>query len=267
MTNDTLTSVQDLCIKIENYKDDPSKLYERVIQPETAAVAEEVKALERYRRMVKPTDDELVAWYALSRLSDLMLVHCQALQHTDFFAQLGFEPTAPIEFTPFECEIAHAKNSDDEPGVRLTRVLSPALYFGDMMFCRARVEVVANPEVLEARTASGSTLYFTYIRDLRKTNDESHGWGESEQWSTFMRRDYKHDGKLYYNCDAEYMLPDDVENDEDGLLGEELSADLLTELVVYRSFVKPVDAETAAGADPYNYGVVLPVHHSLTLRA
>lgn len=253
--------IPDICNKIEEYKDDPSKLYERLIQPHTDEIAKIVTGYERYRRMVKPADNDLMEWYALSRLSDLMLVHCQALQHTEFFANVGLEPVAPIEYSPFECEIAHARNSEDEPGVRLTRVLSPALYFGDLLFARARVEVIANPAIIDARTATTSTLFFTYIRDLRKTDDESHGWGHNSQWSTDMRRDYRHDGKLYYNCDAEYLLPEEADEDED------LSADLLTELIVYRSFVKPAPADADDAAYPYNYRVVLPVHHSLTLRS
>ncbi len=177
---------------------------------------------------------ELWQWYALSRVSDRLLIGIQAAddfyrspqqreeapkrewwrnsvvtaeQYIQFFAALGFEPFASVPFSPFYHEIVEvieAPNLTGRPVVE--RVFWPGLMFGEMLFARAGVSVCCSPGFYRKDIAENSCLYFTYQRLHRKTEDLSDGWGSNSQWGTKFRRDYAAGGTFHYNVDGEHPL-------------------------------------------------------------
>ncbi|GII52655.1 hypothetical protein Pth03_10440 [Planotetraspora thailandica] len=161
--------------------------------------------------------------YHLSRVLDLLILRYQDppadsasaadefLPPTDaypaFCDSLGAERIAVHEFHPFFHEIIEVRQADDPdepPSVVEERW--PGHLVGAMLLMRAGVVVRAGSKHLVAGVADRSTLYWTYRRRSRPTNDLSHGWGHNSQWGTDFRRDYVVDGRLHYNVDAA-MLP------------------------------------------------------------
>lgn len=86
---------------------------------------------------------------------------------------------------------------------------------GSMLLKRAGVVVTAGTRHLVAGVADRSTLYWTFWRRSRPTDDLSHGWGHNSQWSTDFRRDYLVDGRLHYNVDRA-LDPYDKDRRQDG---------------------------------------------------
>jgi hypothetical protein len=74
--------------------------------------------------------------------------------------------------------------------VTVEEVLWPGFWFGDLLFSRAGVRVRAPQHLIDATVATTSTLYFTFRREPRRTNDLSHGWGSNSQWRTSFPRFY-----------------------------------------------------------------------------
>jgi hypothetical protein len=197
------------------------------------------------------TDDaQLAMWdlYALSRVNDLLLFSFQHHQNSErtnsnvteyeyaeFFTRIGFSVSEPNRFSPFHDEIVRVDQSEDEhEPTEILTVCWPALKFGDMLFSRAGVEVVSGQNHLVKGIADTSTLYFTFRRLHRRTNDLSMGWGSNSQWRTSFRRDYESDGKWIYNADGKNSLNSAAsEEDRDGLTAEER-----IELCKHRCFVR-----------------------------
>src|SRR5262249_35750762 len=90
--------------------------------------------------------------------------------------------------------------------------------------------------------AESSTMYWTYRRRCRPSNDLSYGWGSQSQWGTDVRADYQFGDTLIYNaggmrfpapgrgCDLSVVDADHVS--DDGLTRSEL-----IELVTHRCFI------------------------------
>ena len=119
-----------------------------------------------------------------------------------YFEMLGFESQEPKEFNPFDCEIVRVDEAEPaREAIRLIEVLWPALYFGDMLFSRSGVRILAGKDVMDKGVAEESTLYWSYWRLGRETEDLSHGWGSNSQWSTDLRRDYRDSMGTWLNVD------------------------------------------------------------------
>jgi hypothetical protein len=95
---------------------------------------------------------------------------------------------------------------------------------GDMLFSRSGVEVIGGRRHVVKDIAEQSTLYFTYRRQLRRTNDLSMGWVSNSQWRTSFRRDYESGRTWIYNADGKNLLNakwTSEKEDRDGLTEEE----------------------------------------------
>ncbi|GAA3440754.1 hypothetical protein [Planomonospora venezuelensis] len=162
----------------------------------------------------------LVRLYAMSRILDLLILNYQERPPGDpeadpdeayppvgaypaFCEALGADRIDRRAFHPFFHEIAEVRQADDPdepPAVVGERW--PGYMMGSMLLMRAGVVVTSGARHLVAGVADRSTLYWTYWRRSRPTDDLSHGWGHNSQWATDFRRDYLADGLLHYNVDA-----------------------------------------------------------------
>ena len=204
--------------------------------------------------------------YALSRVSDLLLLpfelvpsqppvtpYRHVLSRTEGFAsarqrQIWWEAVGmtPIDeafpFHPFYHEIVTVEQAADpsEP-ISLMGTIWTGYMLGQMMFCRAGVEVRGGRDHIVKEIAETSRIYWTYWRNNRRAIDNSHGWGHNSQWSTDFRRDYLAEDAYHYNVDGEFPLIE-----EDGTAGYEasnrpggaLSANSAVELMTHRCFIR-----------------------------
>jgi hypothetical protein len=82
--------------------------------------------------------------------------------------------------------------------------LWPGLRFGELIVSRGGAVVRAAPHVLAKSVAETSTLYATYWRSHRPSEDLSRGWGSNSQWNTSFRRDYVTATHHCYNVDGDF---------------------------------------------------------------
>lgn len=186
--------------------------------------------------------------YALGRVNDLLLMSFQGTEnqqtpvpqlqlqeYSDFFFHLGFELVQPHVYSPFHHEIVRVRQMDpNEFPTEIVGHLWPGLKLGQMLFSRGGVEIACGTNDVVKGIADLSTLYFTYRRLNRPTNDQSMGWGGNSQWRTRFRRDYELNRKLIYNADGPKLL--NSERREATLDG--LTVDERIELCRHRCFVR-----------------------------
>jgi len=175
-------------------------------------------------------DNEQVArsWqlYALSRVSDYLLeLGCppgeldhgwtggrrlapHELQlHTAFLSGLGLERcTHTGGFSPFHHEIFAVVQDDTLDEVVLEDVLWSGFRFGALLFARAGVRVRAPATLVDQQVATTSTLFFTFRRQPRRTEDASQGWGHNSQWRTRFSRFYADAEGFHLNWDGSVDL-------------------------------------------------------------
>ncbi|GAA2904270.1 hypothetical protein GCM10010517_70290 [Streptosporangium fragile] len=186
--------------------------------------------------------------YAVSRILDLLLLNYQDPPddpaeapdawyppvgvYPAFCEALGADRIGRRGFHPFFHEIVEVRQADDpdEPP-SIVEERWPGYMMGSMLLTRAGVVVTAGARHLVAGIADRSTLYWTFWRRSRSTNDCSDGWGSNSQWGTDFRRDYLADGRLHYNVDKAL---DPVDEEEWGDDEEDLDPASMIELVRYR---------------------------------
>ncbi len=210
--------------------------------------------------------EDLWNWYALGRISDLLLLSLEApiaeydvhlmkrvtslplrrpkIQQTEyrqFFTDLGMTPISQANYHPFFHEIVEVEQADDldEP-VTLVEVFWPGFLYHHLLFSRAGVKVRAGANLINKEIAEHSTLYFTFVRRNRPVKDLSHGWGHNSQWRTSFRRDYEDSTAFYYNADGRYDLtePDRVPAQFEQELTEPLRRVERIELLVNRYLIR-----------------------------
>jgi len=162
----------------------------------------------------KPEDDTLWELYALSRVIDYLVQPFQKIrpnqwdgpalnrtQYEYFFESIGLSTLEERHpYSPFFHEIFEVEQSTDpdEPISILDNVWN-GLRFGELMIIRSGVRVRGGIHHINKSIAENSTLYHTFKRLNRKTDDLSMGWGSNSQWATRFRLDYEHDKRRYYN--------------------------------------------------------------------
>jgi hypothetical protein len=120
-----------------------------------------------------------------------------------FMDALGLQAVERAGFHPFYHEIVTVDQAPDEDAApELAKVLWPGYTLGPLLISRGGVRVRAGRRHVVKEIAEGSTLYWAYARNNRRTEDLSSGWGGNSQWRTGFRRDYALDGALHYNVDA-----------------------------------------------------------------
>jgi hypothetical protein len=193
--------------------------------------------------------EDLWRLYALSRVNETLLLRFQhgradgtdyqgpeisLKEYLAFMIGLGFRRASEASFSPFFHEIVEVDTSsgDDVP-ITLVGEFWPALMLGDMMFSRAGVQVGGGRKHIRKEIAETSTLYWAYRRKNRPYNDLSQGWGSNSQWRTDFRRDYRIEGKFFFNANKKHDLREPArEEDRDGLTrGERI------ELLVHRCLI------------------------------
>jgi hypothetical protein len=217
----------------------------------------EVTWLDGLRLRSTPTSavgaEDLWRLYALSRVLQLLTLAFQegeadgaawrgpAIELEDWvgFAEgLGLSVVFPAEFSPFDCEIVHvAEGPELDMPITVTSTHWPALLLGDMLISRAGVSVVGGARAINAGVAATSTLYWAYRRKNRPSTDLSRGWGNNSQWRTAFRRDFRIDGRLFLNVDAEVDLAQEDPPPPHGWLDHPLTREERIELLAHRSFV------------------------------
>lgn len=232
-----MSGFRELYNKILSFEGE--NLVKDLLVPQIVPARQLLKTLAAHAHLPEhPTETpvaELWQWYALSRVSDRLLLGLQAAdgfyrspqqreeapplgdwwdnsvvtteQYIQFFVALGFEPFTSVPFSPFYHEIVEVIEDPNLTGRPVVeRVFWPGLMFGEMLFARAGVSVRCSPGFYRKDIAENSCLYFTYQRLHRKTEDLSDGWGSNSQWGTKFRRDYAAGGAFHYNVDGEHLL-------------------------------------------------------------
>jgi hypothetical protein len=202
--------------------------------------------------------------YGLSRVSDYLIerfsVDGGCATHTEFFSAIGLVPFEHAgAFSPFHHEIVAVVQDPSATGVTVEEVLWPGLWFGDLLFSRAGVRVRAPRHLVDATVATTSTLYFTFRRRGRPTDDLSHGWGSNSQWRTAFPRFYSDQDGLHLNWDGETDIGGDPPALRPGWsLQETEPLDQRRELLLHRCLVR--------GPLPADEGDRFPYGDRLTLR-
>jgi hypothetical protein len=198
--------------------------------------------------------------YALSRVNDRLLCILvepdgkellTKAEYTAFFEWIGFSSFETSQFTPFHHEIVEVVAETSGPPVQVVDAFWPGLTFGEMMFSRSGVAVLAHPDVLDKKTAEQSVLYDIYARHNRRTNDLSMGWGHNSQWANDFERSYETSTHYYFGC-PDSALEMNLADLYDGYIYgedewvrkhrrsaiEELSLERCREVRMHRCFVK-----------------------------
>ncbi|MCX6367034.1 MAG: hypothetical protein NTX57_10040 [Armatimonadetes bacterium] len=204
----------------------------------------------QYEGMDYVTDDGLENWYALSRVHDMLVCqlygkHSRELTkdaYVIWWEWVGLTTREPSTYHPFWHEIVELIEDDTltEP-VQIEYFFWPALTFGELLFARAGVRVRVQPELFIKTQAERHTLFFTFTRSWRPTEDLSKGWGSNSQWRTDFRRDYATKMGYWFNRDGRCDLtPGHLPStwSPDDCFSEELSYEEHVELLVNRCFVR-----------------------------
>jgi hypothetical protein len=200
--------------------------------------------------------------YALSRVSDVLLLAFQPhtdkdepwsaavtmAQYLELFTRLGmtsFEETAV--FDPFLHEIVEVEQTADTDGpIRITGIVWPGLWLGNMLFSRAGVRVRAGVRRAEREVADRSPLYWAYRRRHRPTVDQSMGWGHNSQWRTDFRVDLRTPEGDELNACARGDI-DDTEGFTDAALTREERRALLRHRCLVRTPVNAAELAATPG--------------------
>ncbi|ALG09762.1 hypothetical protein [Kibdelosporangium phytohabitans] len=174
--------------------------------------------------------------------------------HTEFFSGVGLTPFDHAEaFSPFHHEVFAVVQDPSATSVTVEEVLWPGLWFGDLLFSRAGVRVRAPQHLLDATAATTSTLYFTFRRQPRPTDDLSHGWGSNSQWRTCFPRFYSDEEGLHFNWDGEVDIAVDPPAPRAGWSEEAVEPlDQRRELLLHRCFVRDPLPADEHDRDPYS---------------
>ncbi|MGW3041671.1 hypothetical protein ACWC9T_16915 [Kitasatospora sp. NPDC001159] len=201
--------------------------------------------------------DLLQELYALSRVSDYLLLDPQLPPYLNLFTALGmtpFENSTP--FDPFLHEITEVEQAEDpDSPIEILDVRWPGLMLGELLFSRVGVRIRAGAAHAERGVADRSPIYWTFRRAHRPTRDLSQSWGSNSQWRTDFRLDYRTvDGDLLNVAeDAPIDGHPDLEPDDYKNLGPEerlLTPAERRELLRHRCLLRTPQAAAELAASP-----------------
>ncbi|MFJ9840168.1 hypothetical protein ACIRYZ_06800 [Kitasatospora sp. NPDC101155] len=201
--------------------------------------------------------------YALSRVSDYLLLDPQLPPYLSLFTALGMTPFKQARFDPFLHEITEVEQAEDpDAPIEILDVRWPGLMLGELLFSRAGVRVRAGAAHAERGVADRWPIYWTHRRAHRPTRDLSQSWGSNSQWRTDFRLDYRTPGGDLLNVaeDAPIDGRPDLDPNDYGNLGPEerlLTPAERRELLRHRTFLRTPAAATgpdwAADLFPYEW--------------
>lgn len=287
---------RDLYSTLRNY--DGGRVFEEIIAPWLAESRDGFRAQLESTSVYGPTPgsparraDSLTALYALSRLSDVLLLSFQpepdpALdtpwthwsdlvgtdwpavtreQYLELFTALGMSPITDLRFDPLLHEIVEVDQADDpEAPITVSDLVWPGLMLGQMVFARAGVKVCAGVNHAQHGIADRSPLYWTFLRRHRPAIDLSLAWGSYSQWDTDFRRDYRTDHVQHLNVDVTGDI--DVNDPRDGDLPPLLTRSERRDLVRHRCLLRTPDNLAALeNTDPHWATNLWPFYWALTI--
>lgn len=192
--------------------------------------------------------------YALSRVSDYLLLDPQLPPYLRLFTGLGMTPFEQAPFDPFLHEIVEVEQAEDpDSPIEILDVRWPGLMLGELLFGRAGVRVRAGAAHAERGVADGGPIYWTHRRAHRPTRDLSQSWGSNSQWRTDFRLDYRTpDGDLLNVAeDAPIDGRPDLDPNDYGNLGPEerlLTPAERRDLLRHRCLLRAPEAAAALAA-------------------
>jgi hypothetical protein len=233
--------------QILDYED--SELYGDVVAPWLRCQDGERQWLDAFARrggspIPEASTEDLWRLYALSRIVELLQLSfmppqpeggwgtkpIRPAEYVEFMTTFGLQKIEETGFHPFFHEVVTVDpgaNDDGPPSI--VKECWPGYMLGPLLMTRAGCAVTAGAGHLTKSVAEHSTMYWAFARHNRPYNDLSQGWGSNSQWRTTFRRDYRLDGMLHYNVDANR----EAKPHDDGLEAQER-----LELLRHRSFVK-----------------------------
>ncbi|MFI9360821.1 hypothetical protein ACIG5E_07135 [Kitasatospora sp. NPDC053057] len=218
-------------------------------------------------------EDLLEELYALSRVSDYLLLDPQLPPYLHLFTALGMTPfDTHSPFDPFLHEITEVEQAEDpNTPIEILDIRWPGLMLGELLFSRAGVRVRAGAAHAERGVADRWPIYWTHRRAHRPTRDLSQGWGNNSQWRTDFRLDYRTaDGDLLNVAeDAPIDGRPDLDPDDYGNLGPDerlLTPAERRELLRHRTFLRApaASSDPAWAADLFPFEWRLPTDHPRT---
>jgi hypothetical protein len=237
---------------------DRRPLFDHVLEPQLEPARRHLRTLESaalYRPDEPVADEVLWDLYALARVKDFLLLglappprHWRTTtenierdvtrlvsldQYVAFFSGIGLTVVERPAFSPIHHEIVSVVTDEAAPAITIESVAWPGLAFGELIFARAGVRVRASSRDLVTPIAEQSTLYDSYWRSYRPTEDLSRGWGHNSQWRTRLRRDYETASAHHFNVDGNWPVDAPADRSD-----PDLSTDERIELLIHRCFVR-----------------------------
>jgi hypothetical protein len=187
-------------------------------------------------------DEHLWEWFALAAVNDHLLtpLAISAQHYRRFFEQLGMDVfDGRGELDPLLHEIVEVGTwTRPHEGVAVSTCFWPGLMYGEMVFARAGVLVLAHPDLgIVKGIADRSTLYFANRRINRPAEDLSHGWGSNSRWRTRFHRNYLEPTQLVFNVEGTYDLADEASYRLPASINADLPIAARRELLIHRCFV------------------------------
>jgi hypothetical protein len=238
-------SLRQLYSRIQSYKG--RALFQDLLEPAVPFVRDRLATLVHLKKSGSPiTSEESCELYALGRVNDQLLLSFQPAlkpspvraltleEYAAFMSAIGMTVERRAEdFSPFFHEIVQVDSAAGRPAITERRW--PLVTFGQMLFCRAGVDVRSGPEFVKKEVAETSVLYFAHRRLHRETRDSSEGWGSNSQWRTSFRRDYFTETEFLYNVDGKYSVEEPAAKSS---MQSDLSKEQRIELLTYRCWIR-----------------------------
>lgn len=262
------SDMRDLFEKIRDYEGD--ELFKQLLMP-WVEENEFHKFIEKVGQLTADIDQIAnlpveISWdlYALSRVLDILTFRFQyaageeiassdpkiTLKEFISFAEaIGLTVKHVQEYHPFYCEIVRAEC--DEPSFKLLETRFPALMLNHLMIKRAGVIIALHPSEYCIDLVNNATIYWSYWRNCRPSQDQSRGWGSNSQWRTSFRFDVERENGFLYNTQGKFDVGTVNEEAQEELRHYDLSFSEAREITKYRHFITSTKKDN--DLYPYSY--------------
>ena len=189
--------------------------------------------------------------YALSRVLDILTLQFQPDNQADgsewlgpkisipefeeFISLIGLDVITPNMFNPFNCEIIHAQ--EGENNFEIIDSYFPAVKLKNMIIKRAGMKISLKATDYNLTLINNASIYWTFRRKNRKYFDLSQCWGSNSQWSTDLRLDLETNNHFVYNQNGRFDLNHVTPELLDELNQQNLEIQEAIDLTRFRHFV------------------------------
>lgn len=197
------------------------------------------------------TQEENWELYALSRVLDILTLQFQPDNQADgsewlgpkisipefeeFISLIGLDVITPNTFNPFNCEIIHAQ--EGENNFEIIESYFPAVKLKNMIIKRAGMKISLKAIDYNLTLINNASIYWTFRRKNRIYFDLSQGWGSNSQWSTDLRLDLETNNHFVYNQNGRFDLNHVTPELLDELNQQNLEIQEAIDLTRFRHFV------------------------------